>query len=108
TALGSARGNRRERAGVVRYFRRDEAFDAESGVGERVVHHDIDAESARRRSPGVIDMDALGPDRHLAHESQWPVIAVHPHAVAVLAWLQFADRLERRHARGLDDVLAEA
>ena len=107
TPLGRAGGDRCERTGIVRHFRRDEAFDAESGVGERVIHHDIDAESARRRGAGVIDMDAVGPDRHLAHERQGPVVPVHAHAVLVFARPQCADRLDRRRARGLDDVLAQ-
>ncbi len=47
-ALGRARGDRRQGAGVVRNLGRHQAFDAEGGVGQRVVHHDIDAEGAGR------------------------------------------------------------
>ncbi len=96
-----------ERAGVVRHLRRDQAFDPERRVGQRVVHHDIDAVGAGRRRAGIVEMDVVGRDRHLGGEVQRPVIAVHIDAVAVFAGLQPADRVDRRLPRGLDDVLAE-
>ena len=46
-------------------------------------------------------------DRHLGGQGQRPVVAVHRQAVAVGALLQLADRLDRRLARGFDDMLAE-
>ena len=107
TALGRADRDRGERAGIVRHLGCDQAFHPEGGVSGRVVEHDIDAEGARRRRAGIIDMDAILADRHLGGEGQRPVVTVHRQAVAVGALLQFADRLDRRKARGLDDVLAQ-
>src|SRR4029079_6666929 len=73
----------------------------EGGVGQRVVHHDVDAEGAGRRGAGIVDVYAVFADRHLAGQGQRPVVAVHVDAVAVFAGLEVADRLQRRLARGL-------
>jgi hypothetical protein len=44
-------------------------------------------------------------DRHLGGQGQLAVVAVHRQAVAITAFLQRANRFERRLARGFDNVL---
>ena len=106
-AFGRADADRGERPRIVRYLGRHQAFDAERGVGEAIIVHDIDPVRRRRRCAGEIDVDAVIGNGQGCIEDERLVIAVHGHAVAIGALRQSTDTAERRLARGFDDGLAE-
>src|SRR5688572_32616540 len=49
-----------------------QALHAERRVGQRVVHHDVDAEGTGGRRTGVVGVDVVGRDRHLRGEGERP------------------------------------
>ena len=63
-ALGDFHAERREARPVVGDFRRDDALDAEAGIGAAIGRRHIDAARGEAGRAGVVHLDAVIEDGH--------------------------------------------
>ena len=96
-----------ERAGIVRDFRRDDAFDAEGRIGLGVAHRTVDAEIRGAGGALEIDEDFAVADCQRGAEVDGRVVAVDAHLAAPAAFRQRVDCLLHRGPAVPDDMGAQ-
>src|SRR4029434_11361211 len=90
-ALGGGDLENPKGALVVRHVRADDHLDAVGRVGLRVVHHDVDAATARRGGAGEVDPQAVARYLAAARQRERLAVAVRGDRVLVHARPEAAD-----------------